>query len=116
MARALLTSCALVLLAGCSTQSPSPDTIRRDTANATSAAARDAKAVAQGVSDGLKENRTVDINKASDTDLRSLPGIDADAAHRIIAGRPYADTAELLHRQIISKPEYDRIVSRIVAR
>ena len=60
-----------ITLTACTTEQRSPDQIRKETAGATSAAARDAKAVAQGVVDGLKHGGTVNINKASGTDRKA---------------------------------------------
>ncbi len=105
----------LLILAGCSPASRSPDAIREDTAKATKEAAQDAKAVAQGVVEGLKEKGPIDINKASADDLKTLPGIDDGAAHRIVAGRPWADSTDLVKRHVITRAEYDRIASRIKA-
>jgi len=111
----MLLSLGLLFLVGCSSANRSPDAIRQQTANATATAARDAKAVAQGVVQGLKEKGPIDINKASEDDLASLPGIDHATAHRIVAGRPYRDSAELEKRHIVSKSEYDRIADHITA-
>src|SRR4029077_5405007 len=55
----------LVVLAGCTAHDRSPDEIREQTARATSTAARDAKAVAQGVVEGVKQQRTININRSS---------------------------------------------------
>lgn len=112
---ALATMC-LVAATGCSTTSRSPDAIRQETANATTAAAQDAKAVAQGVFEGLKTKGPLDLNTASKGDLETLPGMDGPAADRIVAGRPYQSSAELLRRHIVSKAEYDRIASRVETR
>jgi DNA uptake protein ComE-like DNA-binding protein len=103
-------------LSGCTSTSRSPDAIRQNTANATAAAARDAKAVAQGIFDGLKTKGPININRASEQELETLPGIDAAAANRIIAGRPYGSSAELLRRHVITKKQYDRIATRIKTR
>jgi DNA uptake protein ComE-like DNA-binding protein len=105
-----------VVLAGCSTHDRSPDEIRRQTARATSTAARDAKAVVQGVVEGVKQQRTININRSSADDLKSLPGIDDAAAHRIIEHRPYSDSYDLVKRHIVSKGEYDRIAGKIESR
>jgi DNA uptake protein ComE-like DNA-binding protein len=43
---------------------------------ATATAARDAKAFVQGVVEGVKQQRTININHSSVNDLKSLPGID----------------------------------------
>jgi len=57
----------------------------------------------------------VNINHAPEERLLELPGIDHDAAHRIVVGRPYSDSAELYKRHIISKSEYDHIADKITA-
>jgi DNA uptake protein ComE-like DNA-binding protein len=104
------------VLAGCTAHDRSPDEIRERTANATSTAARDAKAVVQGVVEGVRQQRTININRASAADLKSLPGIDDVAAHRIIAHRPYGDSYDLVKRHILSRQEYDRISGKIESR
>ena len=105
-----------VLLAGCTAHDRSPDEIRQQTARATSTAARDAKAVVQGVVEGVKQQRTININRSSAKDLSSLPGIDDATANRIIDHRPYGDSYDLVKRHIISRQEYDRIAGKIEAR
>lgn len=107
----------LLGLGGCSSTGPTPDQIRRNTAKATAAAARDTKAVAQGVFDGLKSTaRRVNINDASKLRLETLPGIDSAAADSIIAGRPYKSSTDLLRRHIVTHAEYERIAGKIEAR
>ncbi len=103
----------LVGLSGCTAPNPSPAQIRQDTANATAAAARDSKAVAQGIVEGLRSKGPLNINRASKSDLETLPGIDSAAADRIVAGRPYDLSAQLLRRHIVTRAEYDRIARRI---
>jgi DNA uptake protein ComE-like DNA-binding protein len=108
---------ALLSLTACTPQQQNPDEIRKRTADATSTAAKDAKAVAQGVVDGLKKQKgPVNINQASDSDLKTLPGIDQDGAQRIIEGRPYDDSSDLVKKHIVSKAEYDRIADKITAK
>jgi DNA uptake protein ComE-like DNA-binding protein len=107
---------ALLLLAGCTTnQNPSPDQIRQDTAKATRTAAQDAKAVVQGVTDGLKTKGLVNINNATPDQLQTLPGIDNARAHRIIADRPYDHSDDLVKKRVLSQTEYDRISGQVVA-
>jgi len=105
-----------VVLVGCNAHDRSPDEIRRQTANATSTAARDAKAVVQGVVEGVKQQRTINVNRSSAKDLSSLPGIDDATAQRIIDHRPYGDSYDLVKRHTISKSQYDQIAGKIEAR
>ena len=57
----------------------------------------------------------IDINKATLTDLRSLPGIGPVKAREIVAGRPYASVDDLKTRKILPKDTYDKIRDRISA-
>jgi DNA uptake protein ComE-like DNA-binding protein len=58
----------------------------------------------------------VNLNKASESDLKTLPGINQDAAQRIMERRPYADSSELVKKHIVSKAEYDRIADKVTAK
>jgi DNA uptake protein ComE-like DNA-binding protein len=87
--------------------------VREKTAQATSEIKQDAKAVAEGLKEGLSRNQTLDINKASKDQLESLPGMSAEGAERIIDGRPYGSASELVRRRIVSQPEYDKIKDHI---
>jgi DNA uptake protein ComE-like DNA-binding protein len=57
--------------------------------------------------------RSIDINSATLTDLRSLPGIGTANARKIVAGRPYTSTDDLKTRKVLSKGTYDKIRDRI---
>lgn len=116
MKRLFVASLILFSLAGCTSQQRNPDAIRQDTAKATKEVAQDAKAVAKGVEDGLKSSSTVNINKASADDLKTLPGIDDAAARRIIDSRPYEDASDLVKKKVITKHEYDQIAGKVTAK
>ena len=116
MKREILCTLVLVATVGCSPARRSPDAIRQDAAQATAEAARDAKAVAQGVVDGLRAKGPLNVNRASADELEGLPGIDNSTAQRIIAGRPYGSSIELLKRHLVTKAEYNRIAEKVVAR
>lgn len=116
MKLALLCSLGLIVLAGCTPTQRSPDQIRQETAKATAEVARDTKAVAQGVVEGLKQKGPININRASKSDLETLPGIDEIRADKIIAARPYDDSQELVKRHILSRSEYDKIAAHVKAK
>jgi DNA uptake protein ComE-like DNA-binding protein len=116
--RHFLSLIALALLfadiSACSNKD-NPDEIRQRTAEATGTMRRDTKAVVEGVKEGMAVDKTVNINKASREDLLSLPGITEREADRIISGRPFADTHELVTRHVLSGAEYDKIRDRVIA-
>jgi DNA uptake protein ComE-like DNA-binding protein len=111
-----------IVLTGCSacnTQPSNPDEVRKKTAQATAEIKDNAKAVAQGIRQGLSRpssDHPLDLNSASKSQLMSLPGIDDAAADRIIAARPYNDTHQLIDKRIISHDEYSKIADSITVR
>jgi DNA uptake protein ComE-like DNA-binding protein len=58
----------------------------------------------------------VDINSASKEDLMKLKGIDDAAADKIIAGRPYKSKAQLVSKTVLTKAQYAKIKSHVVAK
>jgi len=56
------------------------------------------------------------LNTATREQLRSLPGMTAEEADRVIAGRPYNEPGELVTRHIMPKTEYDKIADQVTAR
>ena len=113
MKRVLLGTLAIVLLAGCRPSNPNPDEIRQNTANATRTAVRDAKAVTQGVVDGIKGSGAVNLNTASRDQLMNLPGVDQERADRIIANRPYQSPEDLVKKHVMPKSVYDHMAGQI---
>jgi DNA uptake protein ComE-like DNA-binding protein len=119
----LILGAASLFFAGCNactTSKPSsPEQIRQQTAAATATLKDDAKAVAQGVRDGLTRpspDKPLDVNRASKAQLMSLPGMDDASADRIIAGRPYSSEHELLEKHVVSRDEYNKIADSITAK
>lgn len=105
----------LVSVTACTTKD-NPDEIRQRTAEATETVRRDAKAMAEGVKEGMgRDNKAVNINKASREDLLTLPGVTEHEADRIIAERPYDTAHDLVTRHLLPESEYDKIRDRIIA-
>lgn len=57
----------------------------------------------------------LDINSASEAQLKTLPGIGDAYAKKIIAGRPYAKKDQLKAKNIIPAATYDKIQAQIIA-
>jgi competence protein ComEA len=105
----------LSALIGCN-QQPSPQEVREKTAQATAEVKSDAKAVAEGIQEGWNRNKPLDLNTATREQLRSLPGMTAAEADRVIAGRPYNQPDEVVTRHVLSKAEFDKIADQVTAR
>jgi Helix-hairpin-helix motif len=102
-------------ITACNSSGDNPDEIRRRTADATETMRRDAKAMAEGVKEGMGREKTVNINKAPREELLSLPGVTEHEADRIIAGRPFDNADDLVKRHVIPESEYDKIRDRVIA-
>jgi competence protein ComEA len=113
----LATIGTLMMVAGmtaCSTKD-NPDEIRQRTAAATETIKHDAKAIAEGVKEGMSRDKTVNINKASREDLFTLPGLTEHQADRLIAGRPFDHAHDLVTRRILTEAQYAKIRDRVIA-
>lgn len=62
-----------------------------------------------------KPEKLVDINHASASELKTLPGIGDAEAGRIISGRPYHSKAELVSKNVLPTGPYLSLRTRIIA-
>lgn len=82
----------------------------------------DAKAPASAAKDNAKgktasvKAKIVDINSATDAELKAIPGIGDAYAAKIIAGRPYANKAQLKSRKVVPDAVYEQIKDLIIAK
>jgi len=85
-------------------------------------AAKSAAAVKQGLRGKGNDVKTpakakiIDINTAAEAELKAVPGIGDSYAAKIIAGRPYANKAQLKSRNIMSVKVYEQVKDMIIAK
>jgi len=102
----------LVLLAGlvpaasAYAQAPAPDVKGRPAA----------KPVAAAKASPAAHVDLMDINSATEDELKTLPGIDVVYAGKIVAGRPYKNKTELLTRKILPRATYMKIRRKVIAK
>lgn len=58
----------------------------------------------------------IDINSATEDQLRGISGIGEVYAKKIIAGRPYRAKNELVQKKILSEGVYNKVKDHIIAK
>jgi competence protein ComEA len=58
----------------------------------------------------------IDINSATEKQLKAINGVGSEYSERIIAGRPYFTQEQLVTRKVIPSDLYEKIKEQIIAK
>lgn len=59
--------------------------------------------------------KQVDINSATEEEMVAI-GIEKATAKKIVEARPYRNKGELVSRQLLTRPQYDKLKDLLVAK
>lgn len=63
-----------------------------------------------------KKKEPLDLNTATEAQLKELPGIGDAYAKKIVAGRPYANKTQIVSKAGVPQATYDKIADQIIAK
>jgi len=66
--------------------------------------------------DAAKLAQPLDLNSASVADLKKLPGVGDAGAKKIVAGRPFTSTSQLVDKNILTTAAYDKVKDLITVK
>lgn len=112
-AKILFVMLAALLLAAVSAtpQAPAPAKEKRATAKKA-----DGKMASAKKEDVKTDAAILDINSATEAQLKELPGIGDAYAAKIVQNRPYKGKNELLSKKVLPAKTYAQIKDRIIAK
>ena len=73
------------------------------------------KAPAKAADKPAEKAAEIDLNSATEAELKTLPGIGDAYAKKIIAGRPYANKTQLVSKGVVPQATYDKIAASVIA-
>lgn len=79
-------------------------------------AAKPAPAKVEAVKSAAPKQVLIDINSASDSELKAIPGMSDAYVAKIVAGRPYSNKTQLVSKKVLPEPVYEKIKHQIIAK